>query len=282
MLASMGLPTGIDMQRLLALRAKVADWLEGEALHRAVIKEVLDVGIAVLRGEHQEGAALPRSQVRPVVVVAREHHPVGLGGVEDVARSVAEVRRWREHVETGRGLDGQERAQRGVGRVAVVVEPLAPGAVGKDEVERLHHVFELRLQEGESLFGHRIVALQRERGGAQGKGVAVPAVVEGAPRAALRHLLPHLRGPWRPGSAPSPWHPGARGTSRRPGPSGRAGSGWNSASALRPAFPEWRKAPARGRSRPGRSGLRPWPPRSGPARARSGQHAARRLPRPGP
>ena len=33
MLASMGLPTGIDLQRLLALRAKVAGWLAGETLH---------------------------------------------------------------------------------------------------------------------------------------------------------------------------------------------------------------------------------------------------------
>lgn len=33
MLASMGLATGIDMERLLALRAKVADWLSGETLH---------------------------------------------------------------------------------------------------------------------------------------------------------------------------------------------------------------------------------------------------------
>ena len=36
MLASMGLSTGIDMQRLLTLRAKVADWLAGEALHGTV------------------------------------------------------------------------------------------------------------------------------------------------------------------------------------------------------------------------------------------------------
>ena len=36
MLASMGLPTGIDMERLLALRAKVADWLDHETLHGAV------------------------------------------------------------------------------------------------------------------------------------------------------------------------------------------------------------------------------------------------------
>ncbi|HEY4137338.1 MAG TPA: hydroxymethylglutaryl-CoA lyase [Casimicrobiaceae bacterium] len=33
MLASMGVATGIDMQRLLTLRAKVADWLSGETLH---------------------------------------------------------------------------------------------------------------------------------------------------------------------------------------------------------------------------------------------------------
>jgi hydroxymethylglutaryl-CoA lyase len=33
MLASMGLATGIDLPRLLALRAKVADWLAGETLH---------------------------------------------------------------------------------------------------------------------------------------------------------------------------------------------------------------------------------------------------------
>ncbi len=33
MLASMGIDTGIDIERLLALRAKVADWLEDETLH---------------------------------------------------------------------------------------------------------------------------------------------------------------------------------------------------------------------------------------------------------
>ena len=36
MLASMRLATGIDMQALLALRAKVAQWLNGEALHGAL------------------------------------------------------------------------------------------------------------------------------------------------------------------------------------------------------------------------------------------------------
>ena len=36
MLASMNLSTGIDLQRLLELRAKVAQWLEGEELHGAL------------------------------------------------------------------------------------------------------------------------------------------------------------------------------------------------------------------------------------------------------
>jgi len=36
MLASMGVATGIDLQRLFALRAKVAAWLENETLHGAV------------------------------------------------------------------------------------------------------------------------------------------------------------------------------------------------------------------------------------------------------
>jgi hydroxymethylglutaryl-CoA lyase len=36
MLASMGLDTGIDLGRLLALRARVAGWLEGETLHGAL------------------------------------------------------------------------------------------------------------------------------------------------------------------------------------------------------------------------------------------------------
>ena len=33
LLESMGLATGIDLQRLLTLRAKVAAWLQGETLH---------------------------------------------------------------------------------------------------------------------------------------------------------------------------------------------------------------------------------------------------------
>lgn len=36
MLASMGIQTGLDFDRLLALRAKVARWLEGETLHGSV------------------------------------------------------------------------------------------------------------------------------------------------------------------------------------------------------------------------------------------------------
>ena len=33
MLASMGMTTGVDLPRLLALRARVAGWLAGEALY---------------------------------------------------------------------------------------------------------------------------------------------------------------------------------------------------------------------------------------------------------
>ena len=33
MLATMGVETGLDIPRLLALRAKVAQWLQGETLH---------------------------------------------------------------------------------------------------------------------------------------------------------------------------------------------------------------------------------------------------------
>jgi hydroxymethylglutaryl-CoA lyase len=36
MLQSMGIDTGIDITRLLALRAKVAGWLVGETLHGAL------------------------------------------------------------------------------------------------------------------------------------------------------------------------------------------------------------------------------------------------------
>jgi hydroxymethylglutaryl-CoA lyase len=36
MLASMGIATGLDFDKLMALRAKVARWLEGETLHGSV------------------------------------------------------------------------------------------------------------------------------------------------------------------------------------------------------------------------------------------------------
>ena len=36
MLASMGIATGLDFDKLIALRGKVARWLEGEALHGSV------------------------------------------------------------------------------------------------------------------------------------------------------------------------------------------------------------------------------------------------------
>ena len=34
--ASMGIDTGVDVDRLLALRKKVAQWLEGESLHGTI------------------------------------------------------------------------------------------------------------------------------------------------------------------------------------------------------------------------------------------------------
>jgi hydroxymethylglutaryl-CoA lyase len=36
LLASMNVATGIDLERLLALRARVAGWLQGETLHGAL------------------------------------------------------------------------------------------------------------------------------------------------------------------------------------------------------------------------------------------------------
>ncbi len=36
MFASMGVPTGLDFNRLLGLRAQVAEWLDGEALHGSI------------------------------------------------------------------------------------------------------------------------------------------------------------------------------------------------------------------------------------------------------
>ena len=46
MLASMGISTGIDIGRLLALRAKVADWLAGETLHGSLWRAGLPRGVA--------------------------------------------------------------------------------------------------------------------------------------------------------------------------------------------------------------------------------------------
>jgi hydroxymethylglutaryl-CoA lyase len=47
MLASMGLSTGVDLQRLLSLRARVADWLAGETLHGTVWRAGLPKTFAV-------------------------------------------------------------------------------------------------------------------------------------------------------------------------------------------------------------------------------------------
>jgi hydroxymethylglutaryl-CoA lyase len=46
MLADMGYDTGIDLNALLALRAKLARWLEGETLHGALARAGLPVTFA--------------------------------------------------------------------------------------------------------------------------------------------------------------------------------------------------------------------------------------------
>ena len=46
MLASMGIATGIDLDRLLALRAKVAGWLAGETLHGTLWRAGLPKGFS--------------------------------------------------------------------------------------------------------------------------------------------------------------------------------------------------------------------------------------------
>jgi hydroxymethylglutaryl-CoA lyase len=56
MLASMGIETGIDIERLLALRAKVAEWLAGETLHgtlwRAGLPKTFRSRSGARRAEH--------------------------------------------------------------------------------------------------------------------------------------------------------------------------------------------------------------------------------------
>lgn len=44
--ASMGVPTGLDFERLMALRARVAQWLEGEPLHGAIWRAGLPKTVA--------------------------------------------------------------------------------------------------------------------------------------------------------------------------------------------------------------------------------------------
>ncbi len=51
MLASMGVATGIDLPRLLKLRAKVAEWLQGEALHGTLWRAGLPKTFGAATGE---------------------------------------------------------------------------------------------------------------------------------------------------------------------------------------------------------------------------------------
>ena len=73
MFASMGIATGIDFERLLALRAKVAGWLEGETLHGALWRAGLPKTLAA-RG-HRGHRAL-RSATRMSTAAARHGLPL--------------------------------------------------------------------------------------------------------------------------------------------------------------------------------------------------------------
>ena len=64
MLASMGIDTGIDIERLLALRAKVAAWLDGETLHGTLWRAGLPKTIFV-----------PASDARRIADHHRSDHP---------------------------------------------------------------------------------------------------------------------------------------------------------------------------------------------------------------
>jgi hydroxymethylglutaryl-CoA lyase len=50
--ASMGVATGLDFERLMALRAKVAQWLEGEPLHGALWRAGLPKTVTATRAAH--------------------------------------------------------------------------------------------------------------------------------------------------------------------------------------------------------------------------------------
>lgn len=53
---SMGVPTGLDFDALIALRAKVAQWLEGEALHGSIWRAGLPKTMRPAQAHAQEGA----------------------------------------------------------------------------------------------------------------------------------------------------------------------------------------------------------------------------------
>ena len=57
MLASMGIDTGIDIERLLALRADVAAWLVGETLHGSLWRAGLPKALPPRSVAAQEGAS---------------------------------------------------------------------------------------------------------------------------------------------------------------------------------------------------------------------------------
>jgi hydroxymethylglutaryl-CoA lyase len=50
--ASMGVATGLDFDRLIALRTRVAGWLDGETLHGALWRAGLPKTVAAVRVAH--------------------------------------------------------------------------------------------------------------------------------------------------------------------------------------------------------------------------------------
>jgi hydroxymethylglutaryl-CoA lyase len=65
MLQSMGIATGIDLPRLLALRAKVAGWLDGEALHGTLWRAGLPKTFACHAGLDPASGAPARAAMDP-------------------------------------------------------------------------------------------------------------------------------------------------------------------------------------------------------------------------
>ena len=71
--ASMGVPTGLDFERLIALRAQVAAWLDGEPLHGAIWR----AGLPKTMGPHEHTARTTAAAEGPSKVVEFTHMVMG-------------------------------------------------------------------------------------------------------------------------------------------------------------------------------------------------------------